>query len=122
MKSLTVSLILLILMLICVVWNYIYINEVSERLSAMIEALPAPDDPMCGARISELINYWEEQRTAVCLSVSFTVADRISEHAETLAASVACGDRFGFYHSLSLLRDAIEDLRRMERPSLGTLF
>ena len=121
MKSLIILLILAACLLSGTVGNYIYINEVSERLSAMIEALPASDDPMCGAMISELIDYWEEQRTAVCLSVSFTVADRISEQAAVLAACCFCGDRFGYYATLALLCDAVDDMRRLEQFSVENL-
>ena len=122
MKGLILVLILVCLLLCGTLGNYIYINEVSDTLLRKVEALAPPDDAACASQLRELIDYWKGEVDTVCLSVSYTVADRISEHAETLAASVACGDRFGFYHSLSLLRDAIEDLRRMERPSLGTLF
>ena len=97
------------------------ILEVSDQLLLQIEALPHPADEACHARVSALIDFWEQQFAAVCLSVSYTVADRITEHAQTLSAALQIGDLYGFYESLALLRDAVEDLRRMENLSVVSL-
>ena len=121
MKSLSVLFVLLFLLLAATVGNYIYINDVSDQMLFKIEAIPHPDASDCKARIDELIDFWESELDTVCLSVSYTVADRISEHAATLSACVRSGDRYGFYYSLSLLRDAVGDLRRLESLSIGSL-
>ena len=122
MKSLLVLLLLSLLLVTVTVGNYIYINDVSDRLLSKIQAIPAPNADDCSVRVAELIDFWEQTIDLVCLSVSYTVADRISEHAATLFACAECGDRYGFYSALALLRDAVGDLRRLESVSAGSLF
>lgn len=121
MKSLTVSLILLVLMLICVVWNYIYINEVSAQMDRLLDALPDVDSPDCTAHAARICDYWAAHVDTVGLSVCYTTVDRVSEQAATLQACAACGDSYGFSTALILLRDAIEDMRRLEAFSIGNL-
>jgi len=122
MKSLIILLILTLLLILSTAGNYLYINEVSDRLLSKIEAIPPPNEEGCRLRIDELIDYWEGKLDTVCLSVSYSVADRISEHAAALSAYAFSGDRHGFYYALALLRDAVGDLRRLESLSIGSLF
>lgn len=121
MKSLFILLFLLALLVSSTVGNCIYINEVSDQLLFQIDAIPHPDADDCCARISALIDFWEQNFDTVCLSVSYTVADRISEQAQTLLSCARIGDLYGFYQSLTLLRDAVEDMRRMEDLSVVSL-
>ncbi|MBR3893875.1 MAG: hypothetical protein IKJ35_01880 [Clostridia bacterium] len=122
MKSLTLSLILLGLMLICIVGNYIYINEVSARMDRLLDEFPEIGSPACEARASEICDYWAARVDTVGLSVCYTTVDRVSEQAATLQACAACGDVYGLHTALALLRDAIGDVRRLEAFSIGNLF
>lgn len=121
MKSLTVSLILLILMLICVVWNYIYINEVFDEMNRLLDELPDVNSPDCRAHATAICDYWESRVDTVGLSVCYTTVDRVSEQAATLQACAARGDVYGFSTAVALLRDAIGDMRRLEDFSIGNL-
>ena len=121
MKVMIVVLTLLALLVTGTVCNYIYINEVCDRCLDYLDAIPEIDDAACGQQIDALIEYWENESDTVSLSVSYTVTDRMSEHAAVLSAAAACGDRYGFYTALVLVRDAIGDLRRFERFSIGNL-
>ena len=122
MKGLLIVLIPLFLLLGGITANYIYINEVSDQLLTEINAIPAPDQPDCIAKTAALVDAWEKEMDTVSLSVSYTITDRISEHAATLHACASCGDRYGFYTSLALLREAIGDMRRLECFSVRNLF
>lgn len=117
--------ILLLLLTICLiggtVCNAIYINEVSERLLGGINELPSPDSADCLSKIRELSDFWKSKLDLVSLSVSFPIADRISEHTAVLFACASCGDRFGYFSALELLRDAVEDMRRLEQFSIRNL-
>ncbi len=121
MKSLIILLLLTATLLCGTICNAIYINDISDRLLLSIESLPPPDSADCSARIRDLIGFWEDEIDTVCLSVSYTVADRISEQAAVLLACSVCGDRFGFYSALALLHDAAEDMRRLEQISIENL-
>ena len=121
MKVMIAVLILLVLLVSGTVCNYIYINEVCDRCLDYLDEIPAPDDVACGEKIDALIEYWESKSDLVSLSVSYTVTDRMSEHAAVLSAAARCGDRYGFYTALVLVRNTIGDLRRFERFSIGNL-
>ena len=121
MKSLVTALILLILMLSCVVWNYIYINEVFGEMNRLLDELPDVASPDCNARATAICNYWESHADTVGLSVGYTIVDRVSEQAALLQACSSCGDGYGFYSAIVLLRDALGDMRRLEQFSIGNL-
>ena len=121
MKSLIVLLLLTVCLIGGTVCNSLYINDVSDHLLRAVDSLPPPDSADCLSRINDLIGFWESEIDTLSLTVSFPVADRISEHAAVLSACAFCGDRFGYFSALELLRDAIEDMRRLERFSIRNL-
>lgn len=121
MKMFWISVALLLGVLLGVTVNYIYINEVSDTLSAKIEALPDVNDPACAEAAAEIADYWEQRVDYAGLSVSFVITDRVSEQAATLVACAECGDLYGFRTALALLRDAVGDLRRLETFSIGNI-
>ena len=122
MKSFWISIVLLIAMLVGVGVNYVYINGVADELNTQIDAIPAIDHPKCLNITQDLQAYWEEKIDTINLSVCYTIADRVSEQAATLVACAACKDFYGFQTALALLRDAVDDMRRLERFSIGNLF
>lgn len=122
MKSFWITVLLLALMTGGVIANHLYIKEVFDTMEARLDTLPDVGESDCLSRAEELTAYWEEQVDLVSLSVSYTIVDRISEHAETLVACAECNDLFGYRTARVLLLDAIGDMMRFEKPSLGTLF
>ena len=121
MRSLVISLILLCLMLICIVWNYIYINDVFASFTAALDAIPSIESDACVAACERLRDEWKKHTDTVGLSGCFNILDRVSEQSELLLTCASSGDRFGFESARVLLRDALEDMRRLERLSIGNL-
>lgn len=121
MKSFAISVLLLLLMLGGIALNYIYINEVADTMLEYLDTLPDVGDPACSESASAIAAYWEERVDIVGLSVGYTIVDRVSEQAATLAACAECGDLYGYRTALALLRDAIGDMRRLEGFSIGNL-
>lgn len=114
MKVFALTLVLFLLMLCVIVCNALYINRMAFSLRDQLDALPAFDDPACADAAHTFLDAWKEQVTLVGLSVEFPIVDRITEHASLLAACADCGDRFGYVSALTLLYDAIDDMRRLE--------
>ena len=122
MRAVRLSLALLVLLIAGVVWNYIYINDVFTTMNASLDAIPDLSDENCEDACLQLQAQWKKHTDRVGLSVCFGVLDRVSEQVELLRTCAACGDRYGFETARTLLRDALEDMRRLERFSIGNLF
>ena len=118
MKTFAVSLVLLALVVGCVVANHIYINKVANELVARLDAVPSPDDDACVEQAQRLMEYWDRHKTLVGLSVAVPITDRLTEQATLLLSCAQAGDLYGFYSALTLLRDAIEDVARLEKLSI----
>lgn len=121
MRSFIISLLLAIILLACIVLNNVYINRLADRMLSQLNTLPCIEDPLCVAQAQRLLATWEEQAEYVRLSVSYTVVDRVCEQATALLTCAECGDLYGYQAALALLRDAIEDMRRLEVLSISNI-
>jgi len=115
MKSFVISIVLAVLMLTAIVGNVLYINKVETRMNRMLDELPSFGSPTCAEAAREMEAYWQKNLQFVVISVNYSTADRVSEHLATLIACTGSGDRFGYYTSIALIRDAVGDMTRMER-------
>ncbi len=122
MKSMTTTLLLVLVMLFGVKENYRYINEVKETMYEQIHALPDPMDAGCTDAAGRILDYWKKQEAYVGLSVEYTVVDRVSEQATALYTCAECQDLYGYYTARSLLADAVDDMSRLEQISLDNIF
>jgi hypothetical protein len=104
-----------------IAFNAIYINKVTTRLQTALNELPDVSSPNCRERTQELLKYWEKHEPYVGLSVSFTMIDRLTEQAILLSSCAECGDIYGFRSALSLMKDCIRDVRRLEQFSVANL-
>ena len=121
MKSLIATVLLLVLMLGAVVGNFFYINQTADKMSALAEELPQFPKEECVPKAKELLQFWESHAHTVTLSVGYTLADRVTEQAKLLLAAAECGDLYGYQTALTLLEDAISDMRRLEQFSIENL-
>ena len=121
MKTFVVSLILFVLMIFAIVWNFLYINRTADKLLELSEALPKTS---AGAlkQAEALSAFWRERMDVVGFSVGYTVLDRISEQTVSLVAAAKYESDFDYRLAKALLDDAIGDMRRLERFSFGNIF
>ena len=122
MKSLIATIVLCCLMLLAATANFIYINRTADALDELIEALPSINDSSCVEKTDALCKKWEEKAPIVGLTVGFLTVDKLSEHCQTLHSCAKVGDVYGYYATLALLKDSIEDVRRLEKFSVENLF
>lgn len=121
MKSFVVSLTLFALMILAIVWNFFYINQTADRLLSLVDSLP--ESPTGALEEAEaLSDFWHERMDYVGFSVGYTVLDRISEQAATLAAAAKYESDFDYRLAKALLADAVGDMRRLEQFSFGNIF
>ncbi|MBQ8345780.1 MAG: hypothetical protein IJY42_05910 [Clostridia bacterium] len=121
MKSLIATVLLLVLMLGAVVGNFFYINITADTASALLGQLPRSLQKDCVPKAEELLQFWESHAHTVTLSVGYTLADRVTEQAKLLLSAAECGDLYGYQTALTLLEDAISDMRRLEQFSIENL-
>ena len=122
MKSLFVTILLFCLTICATIGNYHYINSTAERMHVHIEELPSPDDDVCQDAIASLEETWQFHAPRIGLTVEFRTLDRVTEQLELLYESASHGDVFGYYSALASLRDAIDDMCRLERLSISNIF
>jgi hypothetical protein len=122
MRAFWISIVLLFVLLGAIVCNYCFINRVANRLEQALDAMPDIESTDCAEATRAFLADWEESIDLVGLSVSYPIVDRVSEQAITLVACAECGDLYGYRTALALLRDALGDMRRLEKFSLGNLF
>lgn len=121
MKSFLLSLLLLVALILGVTWNNLYIHDVFATMNGLLDAVPEVGEADCTAACERLSAEWEKHTDRVGLSVCFNVLDRVSEQTDLLLAAASCGDRYGFEAARVLLRDALEDMRRLEQFSIESL-
>lgn len=122
MRSLIATLLLFCTMLFGAAANFVYVNRAADAMVALFDDLPAVGEPLCVEKTEALCQRWEQSAPIVGLSVGFLTVDKLSEHCQTLRSCAAVGDVYGYYATLTLLRDSIEDVRRLERFSVENLF
>ena len=122
MRSLIATILLLALMLFGAAANFIYVNRVADEMTDLATALPSPTDSSCVEKADALCKKWEKNAPIVGLTVGFLTVDKLSEHCQTLLSCAKVGDVYGYYSTLSLLKDSIDDVRRLEQFEIENLF
>ena len=122
MRSLIATIVLFCMMILAATANFVYVNHVANKMTALADALPSVREPNCTEKTAELCKVWEKNAPIVGLTVGFLTVDKLSEYCETLHACAQVGDLYGYQTALTLLYDSIDDVRRLERFSVGNLF
>lgn len=115
MKIFFITLAVFVLMLGLILCNTLYINRLSFMLLERVDELERADAEHRIPLSHELLEFWLSHTLLVGISVGYPTVDCVSEQAAVLRASAEGGDEYGFQIALTLLRDAVEDIRRLER-------
>ena len=122
MRSLIATVVLFCVMILAATLNFLYVNRVADEMVELAASLPSPTDSTCVEKAAALCKKWEKTAPIVGLTVGFLTVDKLSEHCQTLLSCAEVGDVYGYYSTLSLLKDSIDDVRRLEQFSVGNLF
>lgn len=122
MKSLVATIVLGCVIILAATANFIYVNRLADAMTELADALPDIDEPMCTEKADELCKKWEKHAPIVGLTVGFLTVDKLSEHCQTLRSCAEVGDVYGYYAALTLLKDSVDDVRRLEQFSVSNLF
>ena len=122
MRSLIATIVLCCVMILAATANFIYVNNLADAMIEIADAMPEINEPMCSQKADELCQKWEKHSPIIGLTVGFSTVDKLSEHCQKLRSCAEVGDVYGYYDTLTLLHDAIEDVRRLEQFSVSNLF
>ncbi len=98
-------------------FNYRYINETADELVSLTESLSL-DSPSCISKINELEKKWEKSSYIFSLTVSFKDIDYLGETLLALKSSAENKNEVEFERYKTLLIDAIDGVRRLEKFSI----
>ncbi len=114
MRSFIISLVLILVLIGCAVFNNCYIKSVSEQMTSIIENLPGNgnDEADARAEIDRLNDIWQKNLTPISLTVSRKYIAEISLALSNMKEAYATGEEYDFaaskkaaLHSLATLRD-----------------
>ena len=112
----TVSAIFLILCIV-MVFNYRYINETADELVYLVGSLSL-ENPLCKQTINKIERKWEKSSYIFSLTVSFKDIDYLGETLLSLKSAAESKNETEFEKYKTLLVDAIDGVRRLERFSV----
>lgn len=109
------SLLLFLLLTAIAVMNFLYINNVGNKLTEMTRSVAV------GGSALELRQYWEAQLSPVSITVSNSAIERLTDAIDTLVCYVESGRDEEIARSIAITLNAIEGIRRLERISISNL-
>ena len=116
MRSLKITLILFSILMICIIFNIIYINRCADILTEKADAV------LRGEQARELRDFWESNKEYIGISISEAQLDSISRLIITVEYDQLHGSRQELKKDVALLTDAIGGIRRYEKLSIQNIF
>lgn len=120
MKSLVVSLLLFVTIVVAVILNAFYVHTLTEYMKE--QASSACQSENAEAELEALIEYWNRHRVIVGLSASFDKIDSITEQLLSMRSAIKSDNRSILLQSYELFCNALDDVDRYEKLSADTLF
>lgn len=121
MKGFAVMLVIFMLMTGVLIVNYIYINNVADRLYAMTSQVPGIGEEGCYKQLSLIDEYWQNNHDTVGLSVSFIELNRVSDGITAMKSYAISGDSTQLECTRELLLNAIHEMSRLEAFTIGNI-
>ena len=117
MRTLITALAIFFALCVTMAANFRYINETADKLTELTEALSI-DDAECLEKIDEIEKLWEKSSDIFSLSVGFKEIDYLGETLLALKSTAENRSELEFERYRSLLIDAIDGVRRLEKFSV----
>ena len=116
MRSLKITLVLFSALVLCIVFNSLYIRRCADRISEMAEGIRMGED------VGELEDFWSKNEKLFGISISETQLDYISRLIISIKHNQIYKNTSELEKDISLLTDAVEGVQRYERFSLENIF
>ena len=116
MKGVIIALAILLLAIGGVMGNAVYVHHVTQTLQEGLDALPATPDPSATpAAIGDLRHEFTDHVRWLGISVSMTVLDRTREALAQLETYATLGSTQDYAATLTLLRELVREIARLEK-------
>lgn len=119
MKAFIVSLCVFALLLGGILWNTLFIRKTTREMNDLLNKMEANPSENT---LAELESLWEKSRARVSFSSPLSEIDAVSDRLTLLRNAFDRRDSEKILLSISLIRNAVDNLVRSERPSLETVF
>lgn len=116
MRSLKITLVLFSALVLCIVFNSLYIRRCADRISEMAEGIRMGED------VGELEDFWSKNEKLFGISISETQLDYISRLIISIGHDHRNGNTSELEKNIALLTDAVQGIRRYESFSLENIF
>ncbi len=113
--------VLLCLILCAVAANAVFVRGSVAALRTRADALPAIPDADTPGLLDGLGAQFNRYETGLSLSVSFPILDRVREQIAAARAYAVSGSDTDYAAALAVLREALNDLDRLERFSVRNI-
>lgn len=117
MKIFFISLVIFGVMSGVIVFNSIYINEITNRLDELAKAVTAEGDG-----ISELEAFWDRNMKKVEFSVNHTLVNAIGIRIKNIRHFADAGEASSLGREIMLLREDLKELKRLDKISVHNIF
>ena len=118
MRSIVITLAAFLLLCVLTVFNYNYINNTSDELTRLTDALDFSNKDSCRKTLNEIDDLWKKSSTIFSLTVSFREIDYLGETLISLSSAFDSANKSEFERYRSLLIDAIDGVSRLEKISI----
>lgn len=111
------AVLLLCLLCVAVGVNAVFVRRSVAELTRLADALPPTPDGTVAGRLEKLARAFERRETALSVSVSFPLLDRVREQITTARAYAEADSAAEYTAAVALLREALQDMARLEHFS-----
>lgn len=114
MKTLWISIILFSAMIIIIIINALYINNVVNHLQELVSTLDPIYTPQCNISVQKISDFWDKHQKVIRLSANNIETNKITDCIVQLKASVTSQSQMDFELSKQTLLNYIERLQKQE--------
>lgn len=121
MKGFIITSVLTLILILCLYFNWSYVNSVTNEVMAILETIsefPSDDNE---EKIKKLEEYWNSQKIPMRLSVNYREIDEITNLISSIKAANESEDSSQLSIHINLLHNAISSITRLEKVSIENL-
>ena len=120
MRSFIIALILFSILLICIIFNSIYVTKTCDTISELCLSVQRNEDRQ--SSLSKILDIWKKSKPILEFSIRISETERMSDLIESLNSSVSSQNEAEIQKYCILISDHAKDIAQYERISLSGIF